>query len=144
VEVAELLNLVRVRSVAVGARDLEDRRQPLELRMREEDAHPVADLALEDVGVPVAVRAERRAGVVYVQRPQPVEPDALFDLVHAGVERRAIGDVDARDPEVARVEADAESRVAVQPLHEDGQFVHRAADRPTGARRVLDQEPGCV
>jgi len=144
VEVAELLNLVRVRSVAVGARDLEDRRQPLELRMGEADAPPVVDLPLAAVCVPVAVRAERRSGVVHVQRPQPVESDALFELVHASVERRAIRDVDARDPEVARVEADAETRVAVQPLHEDGQLVHRATDRPTGARRVLDQEPGRV
>jgi hypothetical protein len=93
VEVAELLDLVRVRSVAVGARDLEDRRQPLELRMCEEDAHLVADLALADVCMPVAVRAQRCRCVVHVQGSKPVEADALFDRVHASVERRAIRDV---------------------------------------------------
>jgi hypothetical protein len=66
VKVAELLDLVRVRSMAVGPRDLEDRRQPLEFRMREKDAHLVADLALADVCVPIAVRAQGCGGVVHV------------------------------------------------------------------------------
>ena len=141
-EVAELLDLVRVRSVAVRARDLEDRRQPLQLRVAEENAHACGDLALAEVRVAVAVRAERRRGVVHVQRPQPVEADPLLDLVDAGVQRRAVRHVDARDPQVAGVEADAEPRVPVEVVHEDRQFVDRAADGPAGSGRVLDQEPG--
>ena len=43
--------------------------------MGEEHAEALADLALEDVRVPVAVRAERRRAVVDVQRAQPVETD---------------------------------------------------------------------
>ena len=47
-----------------------------------------------------------------MQRAQPVEPDRGVHLVEACVERRRIGDVDAGGVQVARVEADAEARVA--------------------------------
>ena len=50
-------------------------------RVREEGAEPLAELALEHVRVPVAVRAERRGRVVDVQRAQAVEPDPGVDLV---------------------------------------------------------------
>ena len=75
----------RVRSafadaVAVLARRLEVRGELLERRMREEDAHALAHLALEHVGVAVAVRAERRRAVVDVQRAQAVEADRRVDL----------------------------------------------------------------
>src|SRR5215208_40171 len=89
----EFFELVGIRSMAVRARDLEDRRQPLQVRVAEEDAHALGDLALAEVRVPVAVRAERGGGVVHVQRPQPVEADPLLDLVDAGVQRSAVRDV---------------------------------------------------
>ena len=53
-------------------------------RVREELAELLAELALADVRVPVAIRAERRAGVVDVQRAQPVEPDRAVELASAG------------------------------------------------------------
>jgi len=132
VEVAELLDLVRIRSVAVRARNLENRRQPLQLRVAEEDAHAFGDLTLAEVRMTVAVRVERRAGVVHVECPQSIEANALLDLVHADVQRRAVRHVDARDPEVAGVEADAEPRVSIEAVHEDCELVHGAADRPAG------------
>ena len=61
--------------------------------MGEERAEALADLALEDVGVAVAVRAERRRAVVDVQRPQPVEADRLVDLGDERVDRARVGDV---------------------------------------------------
>jgi hypothetical protein len=141
-EVAELLDLVRVRPVAVGARDLQNRGQPLQLGVAEEDAHALGDLSLAQVRVAVAVGAQRCSGVVHMQRSQAVEADALLDLVQASVQRRAIRDIGARDPEVARVEADAKPRVPVEAVYEDRQLVDRAADRPAGSGGVLDQEPG--
>ena len=86
-EVSQLLHLGRVRAVAVRAGDLEQRRQALERRMGEEDGQAVADLALADVRVPVAVRAERRRRVVHVQGAQPVEADPVVHLRHDRVER---------------------------------------------------------
>ena len=47
----------------------------------------IADQPVEDVRVPVAVRAERRGGVVHVQSPQPVETDRRVDLVETRIER---------------------------------------------------------
>jgi hypothetical protein len=62
-------------------------------------------------------------------------------FVEAGIEGRAVGDVDPGDVEVTRVEADAEPRVPVEPLEQGRQLVERAADRAPGARGVLHQEP---
>jgi len=46
----------------------DDGRQMLQARVPEEDGEPVADQALAEVGVSVAVRPERRLRVVDVQR----------------------------------------------------------------------------
>ena len=43
---------------------------------------------------------------------------------------------------MARVEADAQPRVAVEPLDKRHELVDRAPDRGAGAGRVLDQQPG--
>ena len=59
----------------------------LEGRVGEERAEAFAYQALEDVGVPVEVRAERRRAVVDVQRPEPVEADGRVDLLHERVDR---------------------------------------------------------
>ncbi len=87
----------------------------------------------------VEVRPERRRRVVDVQAAQPVEPDAAVELGNRRVERRGVGDIDARGPPVAGVEADTESRVTVDGVDERGELVERAADRATGARAVLQQ-----
>ena len=72
------------------------------------------------------------------RRSSPID---AVDLVEQRVERRRVGDVDAGDVEVARVEADAEPRVPVEPLVERRELLDRAADRAAGAGRVLHQEP---
>ena len=61
--------------------------RPCRRGLDEEHAELLAELALEDVRVPVAVRAERGGGVVDVQRAQPVEADRRVELVEAA--RRA-------------------------------------------------------
>src|SRR5689334_2453398 len=129
VELLRLSHLVGVGSVSVAAGDLEQRRQLLQLRMSEEDAELLADHALADVVVPVAVGAERRLRVVHVQRAQPVEPDLAIQIAEQGVQRLAVGDVVARHPQVARVEADAESWMAVEAVEQRRQLLERASDR---------------
>ena len=57
------------------------------------------------------------------------------------VDHRRIGDVVARGVEVARVEADPEPRMPVEPVEQRLQLLERAADRAAGAGRVLDQQP---
>ena len=44
---------------------------------------------------------------------------------------------------MARVEADPEPGVAVEPVEERDELVERAADRPARAGGVLHQEPRC-
>ena len=96
------------------ARNLEQRRQSLELRVGEEDAELLAEQAVADVFVPVEVRAERRLRVVHMQAAEPVEADQPVDFFDDAVELGGVCDVVARDVEVARVEADAEPRVPVE------------------------------
>ena len=60
--------------------NLEQRGQALQLRVAEEDAELLADQAVADVLVPVAVRAERRLRVVHVQAAQAVEADLAVEL----------------------------------------------------------------
>ena len=52
--------------------------------------------------------------------------------------------LDAGDEEVARVEANAEPRVAVEGVDDRRELVDRAPDRAAGTGRVLDQQPGRV
>src|SRR5207247_10746292 len=96
VELAELGDLGRVRAFLVLARDLEVDGQVLEARMREEGAEALAELALEDVRVAIAVRAERRRGGVHVQRAQPGEPDARVDTAREPRGASGAGQVGAR------------------------------------------------
>jgi hypothetical protein len=95
VEVAELLDLGRVRAVTIGAGDFEDCGEALELRMSEKDVHSLADLSLAEVGVAITVRSEWGGGVVHMQGAEAVEPDAFLHLVDACVECAAIRDVDS-------------------------------------------------
>ena len=138
-QLPEALHLGRIGAVPVRAGGLENRRQPLNARIGEEHAEAFAHHSLEDVGVPVAVRAELGGRVVEMEAAQTVEADALVDLVEGRSEGLRVGDVDSRHPEVAGVEAQAEARVAVEAVDEDGELVHGAADRPAGSGRVLEQ-----
>src|SRR5947207_55217 len=120
----------------VGARDLEVGTQVLEGRMREECAEVFADQPLPDIRVPVAIRAERGRAVVDVEGTQPVEAQTLVDLVYQLVDRLRVGDVVAGGEEMARVEAHAEARMAVELLEQYFELVERAADRSAGAGRI--------
>src|SRR5579885_3016871 len=64
VEVAELPDLLRVGAALVPSGHLEVRREVLQRGMREERAEALAHLAFEHVRVAVAVRPERRRGIV--------------------------------------------------------------------------------
>jgi hypothetical protein len=66
-KLSQLRDLVRVRAVTVLAWNLENRGQALEARVGQEDPELVAEDALADVRVAVAVRAQLRLGVVHVQ-----------------------------------------------------------------------------
>ena len=83
--------------------------------------------------MPVAVRAQLGGGVVHVEAAEAVQADPLVDLDERRVVGRRVGDVDARDPEVAGVEAEPEPRMAVEPVDERGELVDRAADRAAGS-----------
>jgi len=99
--------------VAVRAGHLEQCGQALQLRVPEEDRQLVADQAVADVVVPVAVRAERRLRVVHVQATQTVEPDLAVELLDHGVQLGRLRHVVAGGEQVARVEADAQPLVVV-------------------------------
>ena len=126
---------------AVGAVRLEDRGQRLEGRVRDERADAVLHHAEAQGRVAVAIRAERRVRVVHVEAAQPVEPDRGVEARERLVEGVGVGDVDAGDEPVARVETDPEPGVAVEPVDEGRELVDRAAQRPSGAGGVLEDEP---
>ena len=79
-----------------------------------------------------------------MENAQPFEADRRVDLVEERVECDRVGDVDARHVEMARVEAEAEPRMTVEPLVERRELVERAADGAAGAGGVLHQQPGLV
>src|SRR5438093_9200383 len=81
VELTKLADLLRVRSLSVLSRHFEQHGQVLQLGMAEEHTQSLADQAVADVVVPVAVRSERRLGVVRVQRAQAVEPDPPVEVL---------------------------------------------------------------
>jgi hypothetical protein len=64
----QLPELAHVLGVGAARGTLEDGGQLLNRRVGQEDAEPLAELALADLGVAVAVGAERRVRVVHVQR----------------------------------------------------------------------------
>jgi len=69
--------------------------------VREEHAELLAHLALEHVGMPVPVRAERRSRIVHVQRAQAVETHRGVDRVEDGRVRVRVGHVDPAHVQVA-------------------------------------------
>jgi hypothetical protein len=79
-----------------------------------------------------------------MEQAEAVEPDAVVDLAQQDLVDLCVGDVDSRDVEVARVEADAEPFVPSERLEQQHELVHRAADRAAGSGRVLHQEPSAL
>src|SRR3954470_17099015 len=138
-------DLLGARPALVGPRRLHDARQPVEARLGQEHGAAVgAELALRDVGVAVAVRAERRLRVVEVQRPDALDPDELDALVEDRAERVGGADLEPRSEQVTGVEADAEALVAARRVDERGELVERAAERAAGARGVLEVQRAAV
>ena len=103
---------------------------------------PSPELALADVRVPVAVRAERRRGVVHVQGAQPVEPDPR---VHVVERRRPAPSASVTStPDTQRWHESRQSPSRGCPssaVEERRELVDRAPDRRAGAGRVLHEEP---
>ena len=81
--------------MAVLPRDLEERGEPLQLRVREEGAELLADQSVTDVLVPITIRPKRRLRVVCVQNPEPVETDPGIDVFQEHVQSSAVRHVDA-------------------------------------------------
>jgi hypothetical protein len=111
-QVAQLAHLARVRAMTILPGDFENRREPLEARVGEEDAELVTEHPFADVRVPIPVRPAARGRIVHVQGSKAVEPDRVLDFVEAGIEGGGIGDVGSGHPEMAGVETDAGSRGA--------------------------------
>ena len=103
-----------------------------------------ADLAVAEVAVAVAVGAERRCGVVDVQRAEPVEADHAVELVEHGGERLGGADVVAGGEQVAGVQADAEPLVAAGGLDQPRELLERAPERAAGAGGVLEVQRAVV
>ncbi len=77
-----------------------------------------------------------------MERAEPVEADRLGGLRYEGVDRGWVGNVVPRGVEVAGVEADAESWMAVGRVEERRKLGERAADRAARAGGVLHRQPG--
>src|SRR3954447_2337009 len=141
VDVTQLLDLVGVRPVAVGAGNFEDDGQLLHCGVREEHADPFAHHAVPDVVVAVAVRAERRLRVVRMEHAQPIEADPRVDVAQKRVVRVGVGDVHTGHVEVTGVETDPEALVPAERVEQHSELVDRSSDRAAGSGRVLHQQP---
>ena len=107
----------------VGPWDLEQGREALQLRVSEEDRELVAHQAVADVVVPVAVRAERRLGVVGMECTEAIQADPVVEVGEQGVENDGIGDVDARHEQMAGIEANTEPLVSPECVHDQHELV---------------------
>ncbi len=143
-ELPQLPQLVRVRAVAVGARSLENCREILDPRIGEKRRDAIPEEALPEVRMAIPIRAERRRCVVHVERTQSLDSDPRLDLVEKAGDGRRVGHVDTGNPEVTAVEAESETRVAVEPVTDRDELVDRPADRSARARGVLEKKPGRV
>src|SRR3954454_17528129 len=141
VQLTHLPDLLRIRALLVDARHLQVHREVLERRVGEEGAETLAHHPFEDIRVAVEVRSERGGAVVDMERPYAVDAEVVVDLLDERLDGLGVGDVVAGGKEMARVEADAEPRVRVEPVDEYRELVDRPPDRRTRARRVLHQEP---
>ena len=63
--------------------------------MAEERREPVSNETLPHEFVPVAIRAERRLGVVGMQDAHPVKPDTRVEVYECSVERVRVRDIDS-------------------------------------------------
>ena len=134
-------DFLRSGSLAGLAGGLKDARQALERRRREEGGAALqAELAIAEVRVAVALRAERVLGVVEVQRAEPLEPELGLHLRHHGVDAGRGAHVVAGGQQVAGVQTQAEALVAAGGVDQLAELVDRAPERAARARRVLQMQ----
>ena len=82
----------------VRARSLQDCREFLQSRIRQEPSEPFSHQTRSEVGMAIAIRAQRGVSVVHVKGPEPVAADAPIDLVEERAHGLWIRDVDTRHP----------------------------------------------
>ena len=127
------------RPFALLAGCLEHARQPLQAGRREERrAALLAELARSEVGVAVAVGAERRLRVVEVQRADPPRAERAPGLAQHRVHLGGRADVVARGEQVARVEAHPQPLLAAGGVEQPRELLEGAPERAAGPRRVLE------
>src|SRR5919204_4744380 len=138
-------DLLLARAGALGPLRLDHAGQALEARLGEEDAAaPPPELALSDVGMPVAVGAQRRLRVVEMQRAQAPLADDLQAIVQHRGEPLFGADVEPRCEEVTRVQAHAQALGSARGVDDLGQLVERAAEGPAGPGGVLEVQRAAV
>src|SRR5262249_48010061 len=112
-QLAHLRDVGRLHGLPLDAGPLEDRRQPLEARLRQErGAARLAELALPERRVAVAIRAERRLRVVHVDAAEASLAQVLDEVVDDALEPGVVADVETAREHVAGVEADTHALVA--------------------------------
>jgi hypothetical protein len=125
----------------VDARDLEDGGEVVEIRVPDQRGKgAVADEALTEVCVAVAVGSEVHLGVVEMKAAEAVEANGARDFVHHGIGLPGCRVVDPGGPQVLGIEAHADPRIAAGGVDDLGQFVKGAADGAAGPRGVLEEE----
>ena len=125
-------------AAAVLAGGLEHARQLLKRRRRQErGAALLAQLSAAEVGVAVAVGAERCLRVVEVQRAHAAAPELARALAQRRRHPGGGANVIARRQQVAGVKAHAQPRLAAGALQQPRQLVEGAAQRAARAGGVL-------
>src|SRR6185437_3773237 len=110
-QLAQPSQVFGVRALVIEAWNFQKAGQASEGGMIDDGAESFqADLTFPHIGVPIAVRAERVAGDIQVQRHQSVEADCPVELDHRLVQVIRGKNRVARGEDVAGVQADLETR----------------------------------
>ena len=124
--------------LTLGPLGLEHTRQAFEPRLGQKGrAARLSELPLADVGVAVAVGAERGLGVVEMQGREAAEPDLALKPVHGVAQAVGGADVIARREQVTGVQADPQPRAAAGRVDQVCQLSERAPQRASRTRGVL-------
>src|SRR6185503_15502363 len=98
----------------------------------------LADLPLTDVGVAVAVRAERDHRVVDVQAAEALDADHAVELVEDAVDAAGLVHRIARGKEVLGVQAEGEAALVADAVEHGAKLLERPPDRVPGSGGVLE------
>src|SRR5690242_12523282 len=111
-QTTEPRDILRVRTGAVDAGHFQHPGQRAEHGLRQQLREAgIADVALTDVGMAVAMGAERVERVVGVDGHQAVESDLPLEFVEGAVHAIAGRDVVASGKDVTSIQADAEALI---------------------------------